>query len=94
MLAYAAEVLGALSGVVGGGLPPRAVLSAQQQPELAFEVRNRATTAFFLVANAIDTIASSSPNPIAVFYFRNGTPMSAPRRPVSTRWRFRRGAGR
>jgi hypothetical protein len=69
---YPAEILGALSGVIGGGLPPSAVLSAQQQPELASEVRNRATTAFFLVANAIDTIASSSPNPIAVFYFSDG----------------------
>src|SRR5262245_22963220 len=66
------DVLAALNGVIGGGLPPSAVLSAQQQPELASEVRNRATTAFSFVANAIDTIASSSTDPIAVLYFSDG----------------------
>lgn len=66
------EVTSAVSRVIGSGLRPPDVLTAQQQPDVAAELRSRASIAFSKVANTIDTIASSPHNSIAVLYFSDG----------------------
>jgi hypothetical protein len=62
----------AVKRVTGQGLSPRAVLSAPEQSDVASELRGRANGTFSTVANALDAIASSPHNAIAVLYFSDG----------------------
>jgi hypothetical protein len=62
----------AVKRVTGSGLSPSAVLSAQQQFDVADELRRRASGTFSMVANALNAIASSPHNVLAVLYFSDG----------------------
>lgn len=62
----------AVSQITGSGLSPIDILAAQAQHDVPAELRDRASVAFSRVASAINTIASTSRDSIAVLYFSEG----------------------